>query len=67
MDPDTLEQAFSPFFSTRTGEGGWGIGLAASRAIIEGLGGTIAIESSVGVGTTVRLLIPGAPEGPDEV
>ena len=43
---------FEPFFTTR--RGGSGLGLALARNIVEGLGGTIAVESRVDSGTTVH-------------
>ncbi len=48
-----LPRVFDPFFTTR--ETGSGLGLAISRNIIEGLGGTLAIESRPGAGTTVTI------------
>ncbi len=49
--PEHLTRIFDPFFTTR--ETGSGLGLAISRNIIEGLGGTIAVSSPPGLGTTV--------------
>ena len=46
-----------PFFTTR--RTGSGLGLALSRNIVEGLGGTIVVESQLNVGTTVRIELPG--------
>ena len=54
--PENLPRVFDPFFTTR--RTGTGLGLAISRNIIEGMGGTIAIESSPGEGTLVRLDLP---------
>jgi len=53
---DDLPHLFEPFFTTR--RTGSGLGLALSRNIVEGLGGSIAIDSTVGVGTTVRIDVP---------
>ena len=56
--PTDLPRIFEPFFTTR--RGGSGLGLAIARNIVEGLGGTIAVESRLSAGTTVRI-DPAAP------
>jgi signal transduction histidine kinase len=38
------------------------MGLTVVREIIVSCGGTIEVESTVGSGTTVKLLLPVAPE-----
>lgn len=56
MDRDTLEKVFDPFFSTKfTGRG---LGVPASFGIARGHGGTMAITSQLGQGTTVRVFFP---------
>ena len=50
---DVLPRIFEPHFSTRTS--GSGLGLAISRQIIDAWGGSIAVESEPGHGTTVRI------------
>ena len=54
--PENLARVFDPFFTTR--RTGTGLGLAISRNIIEGMGGTISIESRPGDGTGVRVELP---------
>jgi signal transduction histidine kinase len=53
---DHLARIFDPFFTTR--DTGAGLGLAISRNIIEGLGGTIEAASRTG-GTTMTVVLPG--------
>ena len=50
---EVLPRIFEPHFSTRTS--GSGLGLAITRRLVEGWGGTVTIESTLGVGTTVRV------------
>jgi signal transduction histidine kinase len=50
------EKVFQPNFSTKTD--GMGLGLAIVRKVIEDLDGTIAMQSRVGVGTTIEMNIP---------
>jgi signal transduction histidine kinase len=61
IPPEDLSRVFDPYFTTR--RTGTGIGLAISRNIIEGLGGTIAMSSRPGEGTEVRLELPIQPDG----
>ena len=49
---------FQPFTTTR--EGGHGLGLSISRAIVEGYGGTLTIRSAPGQGATFALALPAA-------
>ena len=63
MEPDAVERAFEPYFSTKTG--GSGLGLANAKRNIELGGGTITISSVPRAGTTVRVTLPVAPPGVD--
>jgi hypothetical protein len=56
---DDLPRVFEPFFTTR--RAGSGIGLALARNVVEGLGGTIVVESGEGIGTIARVDLPAAP------
>jgi signal transduction histidine kinase len=56
IEPGVVSQVFEPYFTTR--RTGTGLGLAIARNIVEGLGGTIALSSQPGEGTTVRITLP---------
>jgi signal transduction histidine kinase len=53
---------FQPFFTTKAQ--GTGLGLAIAARIIEQHGGSIAVESEVGNGTTFRIVFPVPPQAP---
>lgn len=59
---DDLPRVFTPFFRgdrSRSREaGGVGLGLTLARRIVEAHGGDIAIDSTAGRGTTVRVTVP---------
>jgi signal transduction histidine kinase len=56
--PEALYRVFEPFFSTKRERGGTGLGLSMVRWFAENAGGCAAIESTVGQGTAVTLLLP---------
>ncbi len=57
--PDAvLDQIFDPFCTTRSDQGGTGLGLAVSYGIVERHGGTISVESECGKGTSFELRFP---------
>ena len=56
IPPESIEKIFEPFYTTK--ERGTGLGLAITRQIVEQHHGKIAIESTAGMGTTVRVTLP---------
>jgi PAS domain S-box-containing protein len=56
MDENTQERMFEPFFTTKfTGRG---LGMAAVQGIVRTLRGAIMVDSQLGHGTTIRILLP---------
>ncbi|MFP5309386.1 MAG: ATP-binding protein [Actinomycetes bacterium] len=58
-----LQRVFDPFFTTFDESGDHGLGLSVVEGIVTRLGGRVEIDSVVGSGTTVRVLLPLAGEG----
>jgi light-regulated signal transduction histidine kinase (bacteriophytochrome) len=57
MSDETQRQLFRPFFSTK-GDLGNGLGLYISNEIVERHGGRLTVESTLGIGTTMRISLP---------
>ncbi|MEE9554544.1 MAG: ATP-binding protein, partial [candidate division Zixibacteria bacterium] len=60
MGQDTLEHIFSPLFTTKSEEGGTGLGLSVVQYIVNKYGGHISVESVLGKGTTFYAYFPSA-------
>jgi len=58
MPPETLEQCFMPFFTTKEVDEGTGLGLAVVHGIIKSHDGTITAESILGEGSCFRISFP---------
>ncbi|HKY32706.1 MAG TPA: ATP-binding protein [Candidatus Polarisedimenticolia bacterium] len=54
-----LPRLFEPFFTTRAGSGGTGLGLSLARRIVESAGGSITVDSRPGR-TVFEVLLPAA-------
>ncbi len=61
IDPANLPRLFDPFFTTKPIGIGTGLGLSSAMGIISALGGTIDVESKLGIGTIVRVRLPHLP------
>jgi signal transduction histidine kinase len=57
MSEEVQRHIFDPFFSTK-GEGNSGLGLSISKQILDQHNISIAVESTLDVGTTFTLVFP---------
>jgi signal transduction histidine kinase len=58
MDLETSRRAFDPFFTTKAPREG--LGLSNVRRIVQALGGTVTLASTLGQGTRITLTLPSA-------
>lgn len=63
ISPELMDKIFEPFITTKGALGGsqtpgTGLGLSVSYGIVKEHGGTITVESTVGVGTTMIVRLP---------
>jgi two-component system NtrC family sensor kinase len=60
ISPDMLPKVFDLFVTTKAPGKGTGLGLVICQEIVKAHGGSIAVESRLGVGTTITVSLPSA-------
>ncbi len=59
--PDILDKIFDPFFTTKPVGKGTGLGLSQVHGFAHQAGGTVSVESELGRGTKLTILLPRHP------
>jgi len=59
MEPEVLQRALEPFFTTKPYGRGTGLGLSMVYSTVKAHGGTLGLDSTPGLGTRIHIRLPG--------
>ena len=63
LSPEDQDKIFEPFYSTKQGIQGLGLGLPICQKILDRYGGRLVVESRPGLGTKMRVILPNRESG----
>jgi two-component system, cell cycle sensor histidine kinase and response regulator CckA len=66
MSAEVRQRIFEPFFSTKHGQGGTGLGLAVAYGAVRQHGASIEVESAEHHGATFRIFVPATATAPEK-
>jgi signal transduction histidine kinase len=58
ISPEQIAKIFDPYFTTKQGKSGTGLGLYITKKVVEDHNGSIKVDSTPGVGTTITIRLP---------
>lgn len=58
ISPEQISKIFDPYFTTKQGKSGTGLGLYITKKVIEDHNGSIKVDSTPEVGTTITIRLP---------
>ena len=58
IQPEQISKIFDPYFTTKQGKSGTGLGLYITKKVIEDHSGSIKVDSTARVGTTITIRLP---------
>jgi signal transduction histidine kinase len=58
ISPDQISKIFDPYFTTKQGKSGTGLGLYITKKVVEDHSGSIKVDTAPGAGTTITIRLP---------
>jgi two-component system, sensor histidine kinase and response regulator len=58
ISPEQVARIFDPYFTTKQGKSGTGLGLFITRKVVDDHNGSIKVDSTPGIGTTITIRLP---------
>jgi signal transduction histidine kinase len=58
INPELVAKIFDPYFTTKQGKSGTGLGLFITKKVVEDHNGSIKVDSTPDIGTTITIRLP---------